>query len=417
VAVAPEEAVTFADVEGAARALAGRVRETPVLSAGELSRRVGTRVLLKAENLQLTGSFKARGATHKIRGLSREQLECGVVAASAGNHAQAVAFAAREAGARAVLVMPQQAPLAKVAAVQQYGGEVRFVDGGYDEAQAEARRLADAEGFTVVHAFDQPEVVAGQGTIGLEIARQAPDVKLVVVPLGGGGLASGIGLAVSEWLPGARVVGVQAEACAPYIDSLVAHRPIGARSANTICDGIAVKRPGDFTLPLVERYVDEVVTVSDDEVAEAMVMLLERTKLVVEGAGAVAVAALMQGRVQVPEQGDVCAVLSGGNVDASLLSECIRLGETAAGRRMVLSTVVPDRPGALAGLLRVVAEHGGNIVDVEHLRDGIDLHVRETAIKLVLQTRGPEANKEILDAARAEGFSMKVERERPAQAG
>ena len=209
-----------------------------------------------------------------------------------------------------------------------------------------------------------------------------------------------------------RVVGVQAEACAPYIDSLAAHRPIGARSANTICDGIAVKRPGDFTLPLVERYVDEVVTVSDDEVAEAMVLLLERSKLVVEGAGAVAVAALHAGpRRAARAEGEVCAVLSGGNVDASLLSECIRLGETAAGRRMVLSTVVPDRPGALAGLLRVVAEHGGNVVDVEHLRDGIDLHVRETAIKLVLQTRGPDASQEILDAARAEGFPVRVERQ------
>jgi threonine dehydratase len=233
----------------------------------------------------------------------------------------------------------------------------------------------------------------------------------VVVPLGGGGLAAGIGLAVAEWLPGARVVGVQAEACAPYIDSLAAHRPIGARSANTICDGIAVKRPGDFTLPLVERYVDEVVTVSDDEVAEAMVMLLERTKQVVEGAGAVAVAALMQGRVAAPPEGQVCAVLSGGNVDASLLSECIRLGETAAGRRMVLSTIVPDRPGALSGLLEVVAEHGGNVVDVEHLRDGIDLHVRETAINLVLQTRGPDASQEILDAVRAQGFPVRVERQ------
>ena len=189
-------------------------------------------------------------------------------------------------------------------------------------------------------------------------------------------------------------------------------RPIGARSANTICDGIAVKRPGDFTLPLVQRYVDEVVTVSDDEVAQAMVLLLERSKLVVEGAGAVAVAALMHGRVEAPEEGEVCAVLSGGNVDASLLSECIRLGETAAGRRMVLSTVVPDRPGALAGLLRVVADHGGNVVDVEHLRDGIDLHVRETAIKLVLQTRGPENSQEILDAAREEGFSVRVETRR-----
>jgi threonine dehydratase len=412
------EAVSARDVEDAASLIAGKVRETPVLPAGELSRRVGATVVLKAENLQLTGSFKARGATNMIGRLPEQALRAGVVAASAGNHAQAVACAAREAGVRAVLVMPESAPVSKVAAVRQYGGEVRLAGGTYDDAHAEAARLVENEGLTPVHAFDTAEVVAGQGTVGLEVARQAPDVKLIVVPLGGGGLASGIGLAAAEWLPGARVVGVQAEACAPYIDSLAAHKPIGARSANTICDGIAVKRPGDFTLPLVERYVDEVVTVSDDEVAEAMVMLLERAKLVVEGAGAVAVAALMQGRVAAPAEGDVCAVLSGGNVDASLLSECIRLGETAAGRRMVLSTVVPDRPGALAGLLRVVAEHGGNVVDVEHLRDGIDLHVRETAITLVLQTRGPEANRAILEAARAEGFALKVERERPsAEAG
>jgi threonine dehydratase len=387
------------------------VRETPLFPAGELSRRVGGRVLVKAENLQVTGSFKTRGATTVIRRLPEERLRCGVVAASAGNHAQAVACAARDAGAEAVLVMPEEAPLAKLAAVRQYGGEVRLHGATYDDAHAEARRLSEEEGMTLVHAFDAPEVVAGQGTVGLEVAACAPDVRLVVVPLGGGGLAAGTAIAVKARLPGARVVGVQAEACAPYIDSLAAHRPIGARSANTICDGIAVKRPGDFTLPLVERYVDDVVTVSDDEVAEAMVLLLERSKLVVEGAGAVAVAALLQGRVEPPADGEVCAVLSGGNVDASLLSECIRLGETAAGRRMVLSTVVPDRPGALAGLLRVVADHGGNVVDVEHLRDGIDIHVRETAIKLVLQTRGPDSNQEILDAARAEGFSVRVERD------
>jgi threonine dehydratase len=403
------QAVSVEDVVDAARRIRGKVRETPLLSAGELSRRVGARVLLKAENLQLTGSFKARGATNAIGQLPDDKLLCGVVAASAGNHAQAVACAARDAGARAVLVMPEQAPLAKVAAVRQYGGDVRFAEGGFDEAGAEARRLAEDEGMTLVHAFDQPAVVAGQGTAGLEIALQGPDVKLVVVPLGGGGLAAGIGIAVAERLRGARVVGVQAEACAPYIDSLAARRPIGARSANTICDGIAVKRPGDFTLPLVERYVDDVVTVSDDQVAEAMVLLLERSKLVVEGAGAVAVAALMHDCVKPPADGEVCAVLSGGNVDASLLSEAIRLGETVAGRRMVLSTVVPDRPGALAGLLVVVAEHGGNVVDVEHLRDGIDMHVRETAIKLVLQTRGPESNAAILDAARSEGFSVRVE--------
>jgi threonine dehydratase len=404
-------AVSIEDVEDAARVIAGKVRETPLFPAGELSRRVGGRVLVKAENLQVTGSFKTRGATTVIRRLPEERLRCGVVAASAGNHAQAVACAARDAGAEAVLVMPEEAPLAKLAAVRQYGGEVRLHGATYDDAHAEARRLSEEEGMTLVHAFDAPEVVAGQGTVGLEVAARAPDVRLVVVPLGGGGLAAGTAIAVKARLPGARVVGVQAEACAPYIDSLAAHRPIGARSANTICDGIAVKRPGDFTLPLVERYVDDVVTVSDDEVAEAMVLLLERSKLVVEGAGAVAVAALLQGRVEPPADGEVCAVLSGGNVDASLLSECIRLGETAAGRRMVLSTVVPDRPGALAGLLRVVADHGGNVVDVEHLRDGIDIHVRETAIKLVLQTRGPDSNQEILDAARAEGFSVRVERD------
>jgi threonine dehydratase len=404
-------AVSVADVEDAARLIARHVRETPLFAAGELSRRVGAPVLLKAENLQVTGSFKARGAANVIRRLPEEALRAGVVAASAGNHAQAVAYAARDAGTQAVLVMPEEAPLAKIAAVRQYGGEVRLYGATYDDAKGEARRIAEEENRTLVHAFDAPEVVAGQGTVGLEVARDAPGVRLVVLPLGGGGLAAGAGLAIKGLLPGARVVGVQAEACAPYIDSLAAHRPIGARSANTICDGIAVKRPGDFTLPLVERYVDQVVTVSDDEVAQAMVLLLERSKLVVEGAGAVAVAALMQGRVEVPDAGEVCAVLSGGNVDASLLSECIRLGETAAGRRIVLSTVVPDRPGALAGLLRVVADHGGNVVDVEHLRDGMDIHLRETAVKLVLQTRGPDSNQEILDAARAEGFSVRVERD------
>jgi threonine dehydratase len=407
-----DSTVTKGDVEDAARQISGRVRETPLLPAGELSRRLGARVLLKAENLQVTGSFKPRGAFNAISRLPEEALRRGVVAASAGNHAQAVAFAARAMGASATLVMPAGAPLAKVAAVRQYGGEVRLVEGGYDDAGKAAAAIAAEEGKTVVHAFDQAPVVAGQGTVGLELLRDAPELGLVVVPLGGGGLAAGIAVALAEDAPRARLVGVQSEACAPYPASLEAHEPLGARSAGgTICDGIAVKRPGDFTLPLVERYVQEVVTVSDDEVAEAMVLLLERSKLVVEGAGAVGVAALMHGKIAAPPSGDVCAVLSGGNVDASLLAECMRLGETAAGRRMVVSTVVPDRPGALARLLSVVAAHGGNVVDVEHLRDGIDLHVRETAIKLVLQTRGADHGREILDAVRDEGFSVRVERE------
>ena len=406
-----EGTVTGADIDEAARLIKGRVRETPVVPAGELSRRVGARVLLKAENLQLTGSFKPRGAFSAIGRLPPEALRAGVVAASAGNHAQAVAFAARESGARATLVMPADAPVAKVAAVRQYGGEVRLVQGSYDEAGQLAGSLAEDEGLTPIHAFDAAHVVAGQGTIGLELARQVPELRLLVVPLGGGGLISGIAVAAKSLRPEVRIVGVQAEACAPYPPSIAAHRPVGARAASTICDGIAIKRPGELTLPLVERYLDDVVTVSDDEVAEAMVLLLERSKLVVEGAGAVAVAALMHGRVKAPASGEVCAVLSGGNVDASLLSECIRLGETAAGRRIVVGTVVPDRPGALAGLLRVVAEHGGNVVDVEHLRDGIDLHVRETAIKLVLQTRGATHGREIVEAARGEGFQVRVERE------
>lgn len=402
------------EVLAAEERLRGIVRETPVLSAGELSRRVGARVLLKAENLQLTGSFKSRGAHNKLAMLSPEALRAGVVASSAGNHAQAVALAAQRFDTRALLCMPAGAPLAKVAAVREYGGEVRLIEGSYDEAGAAAVELAASDGRTLVHPFDDLEVVAGQGTVGLELARQAPGVRLIVVPLGGGGLATGVAIAAKARIPGVRVVGVQAEACAPYPASLAAHRPVGARSANTICDGIAVKRPGELTLPLVEEWVDEVVTVSDDDVAQAMVLLLERSKLVVEGAGAAAAAALMCGKVAPPESGDVCAVLSGGNVDAQLLAECIRLGETAAGRRIVLGTVVPDRPGALASLLRVVAERGGNVVDVEHLRDGVDLHVRETAVQLVLETRGPEHGREIVDAVRAEGFAVRVERERPA---
>ena len=401
--------VTPLDIERAAELIAGEVRETPVLPAGELSRRIGAPVVLKAECLQLTGSFKVRGVFHKMRRLERDQLEAGVVAASAGNHAQAVALAAERLAAPADLFMPISAPLAKVAAVRSYGGEVHLVEGTYEEAAAEARAFADREGRVLVPPFDDPDIVAGQGSVGLEIVHQAPATRMVVVPLGGGGLASGMAIAIKSRIPDAAVVGVQSEACAPYVESLAAHRPIGARSASTICDGIAVKRPGDLTLPLVERHLDGIVTVSDDEVAEAMVLLLERSKLVVEGAGAAGVAALLARKLEPAARGETCAVLSGGNVDASRLAECIRLGETAAGRRIVLWTVVPDRPGALAALLRIVAEQGANVVEVEHIREGVELHVRETAIQLVLQTDGPEHSGQILEAVRGEGFSARLE--------
>jgi threonine dehydratase len=404
------EAVTIRQIEAAAKTIEDVARPTPVLEAGEISRRAGCPVTLKAECLQATGSFKVRGAFNAIAGLGEDDLKAGVVTASAGNHAQAVVAAAKRAGAGADLFMPAAAPLAKIAAVRRRGGEVHLVEGSYDEAATAAREFAAERGSTFVPAFDHPAIVAGQGTIGLEIADQAPETRLVIVPVGGGALVAGTAIAIKSRLDGCRVVGVQAENCAPYLESLAAHRPIGTRSAGTICDGIAVKRPGDLTLPLVDEWVDEIVTVTDDEAAEAMVLLLERSKLVVEGAGAVGVAALLSGKVKAPESGAVCAVLSGGNVDATRLSECIALGETVAGRRVVVSVVMPDRPGALSGLLGVVAAQGANVIDVEHLREGLDLHVGETAITLVLQTKGREHSAELLRAIESEGFSS------PAQA-
>lgn len=402
--------VGAADVERAAREISPLARRTPILDGGELSRRFGSPVSLKAECLQRTGSFKVRGAANAIAAIAPAQLARGVCAASAGNHAQAVAVAARRRGAVAEVFMPASAPLAKVAAVRALGATVRLIDGSYEEAAMAAHDHAETSGQALIHPFDDPRVVAGQGTVGLEIAEDRPATRLIVVPLGGGGLASGTSIAARERLADVRVVGVQAEACAPYPASIAARRPIGAREASTICDGIAVKRPGDLTLPLVERYIDEIVTVSDDEVAEAMVLLLERSKLVVEGAGAASVAALLHGKVRPPGSGETCAVLSGGNVDAGRLAECIRLGETAAGRRAVVVTVVPDRPGALAGLLRIVAERGVNVLDVTHLREGVDLHMRETAIRLVLQTDGPQHRDGVLDAIAAEGFDARLER-------
>lgn len=386
-------AVTPADIDEAARRLETQIRDTPILRSAALSELTPAPVFLKAESLQVSGSFKVRGATNAVAKLSPEQLAKGVVAASAGNHALAVARAASRGGAAVTVCMPAAAPLAKLEAVRALGADVRLVDGPYDEAQETARALAEAEGRPLIHAFDDPDVIAGQGTLGLEIARDLPDVRLIVVPVGGGGLVSGVALAVKSLLPRVRVVGVQAE----------------ARAERTIADGIAVKRPADLTLRLIEEHVDELVTVTDDEIAQAMVHLIERSKLVVEGAGAAGVAAIEAGRVELPREGSCCVVLSGGNVDASLLAECIRMGETAAGRRVVLKTVVPDRPGALANLLRVVADEGANVIDVAHLREGVDLHVRETLIRVVVQTRNREHGAHIARAMERDGFDVAIE--------
>ncbi|HEY8466670.1 MAG TPA: threonine ammonia-lyase [Solirubrobacterales bacterium] len=386
------EAVDIEAIERAARTVAGPARRTPVLEPRGLAERLGGRVALKAECLQATGSFKVRGAFAALAALGDDELAAGVVAASAGNHAQGVAAAAREAGAPADIFMPAEAPLAKVDAVRELGARVELVPGGFAEAEAAAERFARERGAALVPPFDHPAVIAGQGTIGLEIADQVPDARLVLVPVGGGALAAGTAIAVKSRLPGVRVVGVRAQ----NLESSGARR--------TICDGIAVKRLGRITGPLVEEWVDELVEVSDDEVAEAMVLLLERAKLVVEGAGAVGVAALLSARVAPAAEGATCVVVSGGNVDPTRLAECIAMGETAAGRRLVVSVVMPDRPGALARLLATVAERGANVVDVEHVREGLDLHVGETGITLVLQTRGREHSAELERAIAEAGF-------------
>jgi threonine dehydratase len=397
--------VSAGDVERAVAAVAGVVRETPVLSSGTLSERAGTTVVLKAENLQRTGSFKLRGALAKIAVLGGE-CAAGVVAGSAGNHAQALAYAARVRGVRCEVFMPEGVPIAKLEAARALGAHVVLVGETVDESLAAARERAASAGLAFVHPFDDPDVIAGQGTLGLELLRQVPKLGTVVVPVGGGGLASGVAIAVKSARPDVRVVGVQVATCAPFPQSLAAGAPVPVESALTIADGIAVKRPGELTLELIRQWVDELVVVPEDDVAEAIVFLLERTKLVVEGAGAVGVAAILGGRVPlVGSDGAVVAILSGGNVDAGLLGDIARRHESQAGRRLVLLACVPDRPGSLARLLAFVAERGANLLDVEHLREGFDLHVRETAVQLVLETRGADQARSVTAAVRAAGYS------------
>ena len=393
------------EIDRAVEAGSGVVRETPVLSSQTLSDRAGTTIVLKAENLQRTGSFKLRGALAKIASLG-DGCSAGVVAGSAGNHAQAVAYAARALGVPCEVFMPQGAPIAKVEAATALGATVRFEGVSVDDCLAAAHTRADEAGMAFIHPFDDPVVIAGQGGIGIELLRQVSDVARVVVPVGGGGLISGIASAMKSERPDLEVVGVQVEAAAPFAASLAAGKPMPVQSVRTIADGIAVKRPGELTLALIGQLVDEIVTVSEDEVAEAMVFLLERTKLVVEGAGAVGVAALLAGKLSEPRlPGTTVIVLSGGNVDAGLLAEVARRHETQAGRRLVLLARLPDRPGSLAPLLTLVAEQGANLLDVQHIREGVDLHIRETSVQLVLETRSAAHARAVIEAVRSAGYS------------
>jgi threonine dehydratase len=378
-----------------------------VLSSRTISERTGGVVALKAENLQRTGSFKVRGAAAKVAALG-ERCARGVVAASAGNHAQALAAAAKARGVPCEVYVPTDAPLAKVEAAREQGATVNVGGDSVDECLAMAQARARDGGLAFVHPFDDPDVVAGQGSLGLELVEDVPDLARVVVPVGGGGLCAGIGIAVKAARPEVEVIGVQVAACAPYPESLRRGEPVPATSALTIADGIAVKRPGKLTLALLTQYADDIVVVGEDETAEAMVVLMERAKLVVEGAGAVGVAALIGGQVTPAQNGTTVAVLSGGNVDPGLLASVARRHETQVGRRLVLLTRVPDRPGNLAGLLVQVAETGANIVDVSHVREGLELHVRETAIELVLETRGQDHAQNVVAALRDAGYETRV---------
>ena len=392
--------ISAADIERAREAGAGVVKHTPVTSSAALGERTGGDIVLKAENLQRTGSFKIRGAMSKLASLG-DTARAGVTAGSAGNHAQALAFAARHHGVPCEIFVPKNAPIAKMAACRAYGASV--VEGGdsLDDAVASARARADEMGMQFCHPYDDPIVVAGQATLGLELVADVPDLRRVIVPLGGGGLASGIAIAVKLHDPTIKVIGVQVEACAPYANETPPNGPV-----LTLADGIAVKKPGVFTRPLVEKWLDDVVVVDEDSVADAMVLLMERSKLYVEGAGAVGVSALLSEHVAPARSGVTCVVLSGGNVDLGVVPSLIRRHETQEGRRLILFVRISDRPGGLAQLLAVFAQAGASVIDIEHVREGVDLGVRETGVNAVLEVRGPEHGEIVIDAVRAAGYSV-----------
>lgn len=404
------ELVTIAEVHSAAERLAGVVARTPLERSRAIGTRVGADVWLKCENLQRAGSFKIRGAYNRISRLSPEERERGVVCASAGNHAQGVALAASLQGVSARIIMPEEAPLPKVDATVGYGAEVELQGHSFDEAMAAAFALADRAGRVFVHPFDHRDIVAGQGTVGLELIEQLPDLATVVVCVGGGGLISGTAVALKALRPDVRIVGVQAAGCSTFQASLAAGEPVAATDADTIADGIAVKQPGELTLAHVQALVDEWVTVSDEEIADAVVLLLERAKLVVEPSGAAAVAALIAGHVSRavghPLPGPVVATVSGGNIDPLLLQHLVTGGLASQGRYATLRTRVSDRPGGLTGLLRVVARERANVVGVTHRRLESRLQLGEVAVVLELETRGPEHVAELTSALEHAGYPV-----------
>ncbi len=378
---------TLAEIQEARARIDGIARVTPVYGSETFSRLTGRDVVLKAENLQRTGAFKVRGAVNKIATLSADERRAGVVAASAGNHGQAVAWAAREAGIPARIFVPQDAPMAKVEACRNYAADTVMDGALFEDALVAAHAYAEEHGATFIHPYEDQAVVAGQGTIGLELAEQASGVETVLIPVGGGGLASGIALALRAAVPDVRIVGIEID-----------------RTSYTIADGIAVKEPGELTRRILDVALDDMISVTDEEISEAIVLLLERSKLVVEGAGAVGVAALLAGRAG--GTGRAAVVLSGGNIDPTMLISVMRHGLTVAGRYLVVRTHLGDRPGELIKLLSLVAEERGNVVAVEHHREGMDIPVTETEVELTLVTRDEEHCAMLLAAMAERGYAV-----------
>lgn len=393
----------ISEIFNAAAVLKDVARKTTVIPAPALSRDCD--LFLKTENLQLTGSFKLRGAYYKIASLSNEEKARGVIACSAGNHAQGVALGATHNGIKSLICLPAGAPISKVEATKGYGAEVCLVPGVYDDAYAKALELKEEHCYTFVHPFDDPKVIAGQGTIGLEILEQLPEVEAVVVPIGGGGLISGVAFAVKTLRPDVKVYGVQAAGAPSMAQSISEGHICHLDSVSTIADGIAVKQPGDLTYQLCNKYVDEVVTVNDDETAAAILALMERQKLVAEGAGAVAVAAVMFGKLPVAGKKVVC-VVSGGNIDVSTLNRVITRGLAKSGRNYTFSIELYDKPGQLQGVLGVVASLGGNVISVTHDRLNTSTEITGCAIRLELETRDSRHIEQIREALTAGGFHV-----------
>jgi threonine dehydratase len=395
--------ISLADVVAARERVRGAIYQSPCPHSQMLSALTGQQVYLKLENLQMTGSFKERGALNRIATLTPEQATRGVVAASAGNHAQGVAYHATKRGIRALIVMPLATPLVKVTATRGFGAEVVLHGANYDEACEEALRRCSVEGMTFIHPFDDAVVMAGQGTIGLELLEQVPQLEAVVVPIGGGGLIGGIACAIKESRPEIRVIGVQTSRLPSMLAARVAGHPVTVEPATTIADGIAVRRAGDVTLPVVERYVDEIVTVDEDEIASAILVLLEREKTLAEGAGAAALAALLQKKTSL-NGAHTAVMVCGGNIDVTLLSRIIERGLVQDGRMIRLRIHLLDKPGALAELTLLIAKYRANIVDTLYNRAYYGVNLGDTTIDITMETRGREQVEELLAALTAEGY-------------